>query len=101
VFRGLTIEQAVERLDSAGIANARMNSMREFWEHPQHTARNRWREVDSPVGLLPALLPPITLDGLEARMEPVPALGEHTELILRELRYSPQQIQLLRDEEAI
>ena len=101
VFKGLTIEQAVERLDRAGIANARMNSVQEFWEHPQHKARNRWRDIQSPVGPLPALLPPIITEGFEASMGPVPALGEHTEMVLRELRYSPEQIQRLRKEEAI
>jgi itaconate CoA-transferase len=101
VFRNLTVEQAVERLDRAGIANARMNTMRDFWEHPQHTARNRWREVDSPVGKLPALQPPIAIDGVTPRMDAVPALGEHTESILRELNYLPEQIAKLRAERAI
>jgi itaconate CoA-transferase len=101
VFRTLSVEQTVERLDRAGIANARMNTMREFWEHPQHAARNRWRKVDSPVGRLPALQTPIAIEGLEARMDPVPALGEHTELILRELNYSPEHIEKLRAEQAI
>ncbi|MEU1168709.1 CoA transferase, partial [Streptomyces sp. NPDC005921] len=44
----------------------------------------RWREVGSPVGPLRALLPPITLPGGdEARMGDVPALGQHTEALLR------------------
>src|SRR3989442_7980733 len=52
VFSHLTIEQVVARLDQAQIANARMNSMQEFWDHPQFQARNRWSEVDSPGGPL-------------------------------------------------
>jgi itaconate CoA-transferase len=101
VFRNLTLEQAVEQLDKAGIANARMNSMREFWEHPQLKARDRWREVDTPVGRIPALQPPIIMEGMEARMDPVPGLGEHTETILRELRYASEQIEKPRTEGAV
>jgi itaconate CoA-transferase len=101
VFRTLTLEQIVDRLDRAGIANARMNSVQEFWEHPQHSARKRWRSVGSPVGELAALLPPIALEGMEPRMDPVPALGEHTDFVLGELGYTAEQIQRLRTEGAI
>ena len=101
VFRTLTLEEAVERLDAAGIANARMNSMLEFWEHPQLKLRDRWREVETPVGRIPALQPPIIIEGLEARMDAVPALGEHTEMILRELQYAPEHIQKMRSQGAV
>ena len=46
--------------DGAGIANARMNAPEEVWEHAQLKARNRWREIDTPAGRIPALLPPVT-----------------------------------------
>jgi itaconate CoA-transferase len=98
VFSHLTIEQVVARLDQAQIANARMNSMQEFWDHPQLQARNRWREVDSPVGSLQALLPPVTMRDVEPRMDPIPALGEQTEQILRSLGYQDEQICRLRAE---
>lgn len=75
VFSQLTIEQVIARLDRAQIANARMNEMQEFWDHPQLQARGRWREVDSPVGPLKALLPPVTMRDLEPRIDPIPALG--------------------------
>jgi itaconate CoA-transferase len=98
VFSHLTIEQIVARLDQAQIANARMNSMQEFWDHPQFQARQRWREVDSPVGPLQALLPPVTMRDVEPRMDPIPALGEQTEQILRSLGYQDEQICRLRAE---
>jgi crotonobetainyl-CoA:carnitine CoA-transferase CaiB-like acyl-CoA transferase len=101
VFRTLTLDQAVERLESAGIANARMNSVQQFWEHPQHAARNRWRTVDSAAGPVQALLPPIALEGVEPRMDSIPALGEHTETILSELGYSAEQIRELKAAGAI
>ena len=96
VFSQLTIEQVIARLDRAQIANARMNSMQEFWDHPQLEARKRWREVDSPVGPLKAMLPPVTMRDVEPRMEAIPALGEQTEQILLSLGYEDEQINQLR-----
>jgi len=101
VFSQLTIEQVIARLDRAQIANARMNSMQEFWDHPQLQARERWREVGSPVGPLKALLPPVTMRDVEPRMDPIPALGEQTEQILRSLGYQDEQISRLRAERVI
>ncbi|HEY6407909.1 MAG TPA: CoA transferase, partial [Ktedonobacteraceae bacterium] len=98
VFSQLTIAQVIERLDQAQIANAHMNSMQEFWEHPQLQARERWREVGSPVGQLKALLPPVTMCDVEPRMDPIPALGEHTDQLLSSLGYQDNQISRLRAE---
>jgi itaconate CoA-transferase len=101
VFSQLTIEQVIARLDRAQIANARMNEMQEFWDHPQLQARQRWREVGSPVGPLKVLRPPVTMRDVEPRMDPIPALGEQTEPILRSLGYQDEQISRLRAEHVI
>jgi itaconate CoA-transferase len=85
VFRSLGTAQVERRLDDAQIANARMNDMAGLWAHPQLKARERWREVDSPSGKIPALLPPGRNNTFEYRMDAVPAVGEHTQAILREL----------------
>jgi itaconate CoA-transferase len=72
-------------LDQASIANSQMNDVAGAVHHPQLEARRRWVDVDSPVGPIPALIPPHNLDHAPARMSAVPALGEHTEEILAEL----------------
>jgi crotonobetainyl-CoA:carnitine CoA-transferase CaiB-like acyl-CoA transferase len=101
VFSTLGSGEVVARLDAAGIANARVNTLEEVWEHPQLKARERWREMGSPEGPLPALLPPATHAGFEARFGPIPGVGEHTGAILRELGYSEADVAGLRTAGAI
>src|SRR4030095_16420683 len=60
-FSAMSAGEVVAKLDAAGIANARINAPDEVWNHPQFAARNRWREFGSPVGPLPAPLPPATI----------------------------------------
>jgi itaconate CoA-transferase len=100
-FAALSAAEVVARLDQAGIANARMNDMHEVWEHAQLGARRRWTEVGSPAGPIPALLPPALPHDVTPRMDAVPALGEHTDAVLRELGYDTATIARLRDEGAI
>lgn len=95
-FADLTAEEVVARLDAAGIANARMNDMHDVWAHPQLRARERWSEVDTPAGRLPALRPPGLPDSATLRMDAVPALGEHTDALLREFGYDAAAIAELR-----
>ncbi len=80
----LSAEQVTERLDEVGIANARMRTMDEFADHPQLKARDRWREVDSPVGPVRLLLPPVTVTGREAAMRAIPAIGQQTNAVRAE-----------------
>jgi itaconate CoA-transferase len=94
-FASLTASEVVDRLEAAQIANARVNTMAELWAHPQLAARGRWVTVDSPVGPLPALQPPGTSDAFDFRMDAIPAVGEHTDAILRELGYADPDIAAL------
>ncbi len=73
------------RADDAGIGNARLNGVRDLAEHTQLAARGRWRQVDSPVGPVPALLPPALALGWTAVNGRVPALGADTDAIRAEV----------------
>jgi len=99
-FAASTAPQVLERLEAAKIANARVNTMHDVWQHPQLAARGRWREVGTSAGPVPALLPPGNWD-VEPRMDPVPGLGEHTDDVLVELGYDAQEIHALRTAGAI
>jgi crotonobetainyl-CoA:carnitine CoA-transferase CaiB-like acyl-CoA transferase len=97
----MTIAQAIERMETAQIAYGQMRTVQEFLEHPQLEARERWREVNSPVGPLWALLPPATHQGVEPLFGPIPELGQHTDAILQGLGYSTEQIAALRTQGTI
>jgi itaconate CoA-transferase len=90
----LTIEKKLSKhpqaevlswLEQAELATGVVNAVPAVAAHPQLAARRRWVEVDSPVGKIPALLPPHNLQRVPPRMGAVPALGEHTNEILAEL----------------
>ena len=101
VFARMQAAEVVAKLDAADIANARINTPQEVWDHPQLKARDRWREVGSPAGPLPVLLPPVTMPEFEARLDPIPAVGEHTERVLAGIGYSAGEIAELRKAAAV
>ncbi len=101
VFAKLTSAQVIARLEEAQIANANLNDMHDVWNHEQLAARERWTEVGTPAGPVPALLPPGLPNTFVARMDPVPALGEHTDSILVELGYDAAHIARLRELDAV
>jgi len=98
-FSRFSAEQAVERLDAAGIANARLKDVHDVWRHPQLSAR--WTSMETPVGAIPALLPPGAPEAYLPRMDPVPALGEHTDKILSELGYDQKEIRELHRDNVV
>jgi len=100
-FATLSIDEVTERLEAAHIANARVNDMRGVWSHPQLAARDRWREVDSPAGPIPALLPPAVSNRYEPRMGAIPAVGENTDAVLASLGYALDEVARLRAAEVV
>lgn len=89
VLTNLTAQQLLERLDRAGIANARLRTMSDVWEHPQLRARGRWTKIETPEGPIPALIPPGFATPEDVRMDAVPSLGEHNGKIFAELGIKP------------
>ena len=84
--------EVLRRLEAANIANARVNSIREYLQHPQLAARESWREIDSPSGPIRALVPPVRMQHVEPVMGAVPALGQHSRAILEELEFDRETI---------
>ncbi|AYQ88068.1 CoA transferase [Burkholderia gladioli] len=100
-FAALSAREVLDRLDTARIANAQMNDMQAVWQHAQLAARQRWTMVGTPAGEIPALLPPGLSAADAPRMDPVPALGEHTDAILAELGYDAAGIARLHGSGAV
>lgn len=101
VFAGLTAQDVIERLEAAKIANAHINDMQAVWAHKQLAARGRWTQVGTPAGEIAALLPPGMTQADAPRMDPVPALGQHTDAILKELGYDEAHIRVLHEAGAV
>jgi len=100
-FSHLTAAQLIAKLEEAQIANAHLNDMDGLWKHEQLKARKRWTEVNTPNGLIPALLPPGLNDSYDYRMDAVPAVGEHTDAILKELGLEEADVSQMRASGAI
>jgi itaconate CoA-transferase len=92
VLKHLPSTEVLRRLEAANIAHARVNTMRDFLDHPQLAARDCWREVDSPSGPIRALIPPVRMQDVAPAMGAIPALGEHSRAILEELRFDQPTI---------
>ena len=100
-FSKLTTEQVIAKLEKAQIANARLNDMKGLWNHQQLKERERWVNVDTPAGSIPALLPPGLNNSYDYRMDPIPSVGEHTDAILQELGLTESDIANMRTSGAI
>lgn len=92
-FNRLGMAEVVNRLETAGIANAEMKNIKDVLNHPQLHHRNRWQEIDSPVGKLQTLIPPATFKDMEQNMSAVPDIGQHTESILKEFGLLAEEIE--------
>ncbi|MFE2884906.1 CaiB/BaiF CoA transferase family protein [Streptomyces sp. NPDC059272] len=89
------------RADAAGIGNSRYNTPSDVIAHPHLRARDRWREIDTPSGPVPALLPPPVIAGYDQPMGAIPALGQHTDAVLAELGLTDEEITALRAQGAV
>ncbi len=82
-----TAPELSTRLEAAGVPAAVLNDVAGLVDHPQLSARDRWRDVQTPVGPVRGILPPMQFDDVELPMGPVPALGADTRTLLIELGY--------------
>jgi itaconate CoA-transferase len=80
-----TREEVEARLVDADVPFGTVNDLQGVLEHPQLAARGRWFEVPSPAGPVLALQHPFNIEGIERPVQGVPALGEHTAEVRREL----------------
>jgi crotonobetainyl-CoA:carnitine CoA-transferase CaiB-like acyl-CoA transferase len=80
------------RVDKVRLPHGTVNGMGDVLAHPQMKAREMIQEIDSPVGRVPVLATPLHLSDSPQRLDPMPALGEDTESILRDLGYSTADI---------
>jgi itaconate CoA-transferase len=95
------VADLIHRLEAAGIAYARRNSVGEFLEHPQLAQRDRWCNIGSSAGTLRALKPPVQMHGVDAIMGDIPSLGQHSQPILEELGFDSDMIAAWRTEKMI
>ncbi len=100
-FGRISGAELIQRLESAGIAYARRNTISEFLEHPQLAERDRWSEVGSSAGALKALRPPVQMEHVEAVMGDIPSLGQHSRSILEELGFDSHTIATWQTEKMI
>ncbi len=84
-FATLTANQIIARLDAANIANGAVNDIPAVVNHAQLAARRRWVDVDTPKGMIQALLPPHNLSSITPNIGAVPAFGQHTQEVVDEL----------------
>ena len=100
-FASMSLGEVIDKLEAAQIANASVNDMAGVWAHPQLRARDRWRDIDSAKGILPALLPPASSNAFEPRMDGIPAIGQHTDAVLASLGFDAAQVSRLHAEGAV
>jgi itaconate CoA-transferase len=101
IFLHRSHEEWLARLEKSRLPYGQVRSIAQVAAHPQVTARQMIREVDSPVGRVPVTSSPLRLSDSPAIFDRIPALGENTESILHELGYTAEAIRGLRAEKVI
>jgi itaconate CoA-transferase len=89
------------RLEAARLPHGSVRGMAEVLAHPQVAARRLIREVGSPVGTVPTIESALRLSDSPVAEGPIPGLGDDTDEVLREVSYSPAEIDAFRRAGAI
>ena len=82
----------LERLKQAELPHGIVRGIAKVLAHPQLVARRFFCEVESPVGRVPVVGNPLRLSQSPARFDPIPALGEQTDAVLKKLGYDENHI---------
>ena len=87
---------------AGAVPAAPINDLAQALENPFVTEHGRLQSLPHPVkGSYRMVAPPVRCAGEEAPARPAPALGEHTEALLREIGYDDTRIRSLRNSRVI
>jgi formyl-CoA transferase len=95
IVAGMTSRDLLRRLDEIGVPCAPINSLQDIIDDPQTVARGLLKAIggDSGIGGMQAVVMPILFNDQERELgTPPPGLGEHSDLVLGQLGYSPEEI---------
>lgn len=77
---GMTIDEVCRLLDAVRIAYGRLSTLSDLMRHRSAA----FSEIETPEGKVSLLAPPNIVDGQRPALRPVPALGEHDEMLRAE-----------------
>ncbi len=95
------LDEVMQDLEDNKIANAQLKNMNQFADHQQLKERERWMDVETPVGNIKSLLPPAIQNKQDMKLSPIPDIGQHTRQILGELNLTEAKIDQLKAEHII
>jgi itaconate CoA-transferase len=101
LFQQRPHDEWLERLEETRLPHGLVRGIGEVLAHPQVIARRMIQQVESPVGPVPVIASPLHLSASPERLDPIPALGQDTESILKELGFTSEQIRQLRNDRVI
>ena len=101
IFLERPYDQWLSRLREARLPHGEVKGVGQVLAHPQVIARKFIREMESPVGRIPVVGSPLRLEKSPARYDPLPVLGQDTVAILRELGYTEEEVEKLRQQRVI
>jgi itaconate CoA-transferase len=100
-FLERTHQEWLRRLRENRLPHGEVKGIAEVLAHPQVIARQMIREMESPVGSVPVIASPLRLSNSPPRLDAIPALGQDTVAILRDIGYGDDEIEDLRRNQVI
>jgi crotonobetainyl-CoA:carnitine CoA-transferase CaiB-like acyl-CoA transferase len=92
IVKDVPSERLLQELEEAGIPCAPINTLADILADPQVVARGLVGTIEDANGSMRAAVLPILFNGEERDLgAPPPRVGQHTDLVLGELGYSPEE----------